>query len=63
MKSFIFWTLCALFVGVGCEGEGSQAQWDALMRDARGDNMQMHNDFATGNSSSPSGSSPRSSSN
>jgi hypothetical protein len=45
MKTLIM--VGAMLIAVGCESEDVQRQWNEAMRDARGDNMQMRNDFST----------------
>jgi hypothetical protein len=37
--------VCALFLSAGCAAE-DKAQWDAVWKDARGENMQMRGNFS-----------------
>ena len=39
--------LCALVICGGCMSDSDKKQWDEVWKDARGDNMQMRNNFAT----------------
>jgi len=43
-RSFIL--LCVLLFGLGCAAEGNNGQWDEVLKDLRGDNMQMRSNFA-----------------
>jgi hypothetical protein len=36
----------ALFLGLGCATDSDKAQWDAALKDLRGDNMKMRSDFS-----------------
>jgi len=38
--------LCALLFSLGCAAEGNNGQWDEVLKDLRGDNMQMRSSFA-----------------
>jgi uncharacterized protein YcfL len=38
--------LCALFVLAGCASDSDKSQWDAALKDLRGDNMKMRSDFS-----------------
>jgi hypothetical protein len=40
--------LCAMLFCAGCASDGDQGSWDEVWKDLRGDNMQMRNDFSTG---------------
>ena len=33
--------LCALVFGLGCAADGNNGQWNEVLKDLRGDNMQM----------------------
>jgi hypothetical protein len=38
--------LCALLLCGGCLSDSDKAAWNAALKDARGDNQKMHNDFS-----------------
>jgi hypothetical protein len=40
--------VCALWFGVGCASDGDRAQWSDALKDLRGDNMQMRDNFSGG---------------
>jgi hypothetical protein len=40
-------TAVALLFVFGCATEEARQQWNAAMKDARGENMEMRNDFST----------------
>ena len=42
--------LCALLLCGGCMSEGDKAQWNEALRDLRGDNQRMRNDYGGGSS-------------
>jgi hypothetical protein len=45
MKHFCV-LICALLFGVGCATEDDRAKWNDALKDLRGDNMQMRNNFS-----------------
>jgi hypothetical protein len=47
--SCLFWFGLLSFV-LGCATEEDRRQWDEAMKDARGENMEMRNNFSTGTS-------------
>ena len=40
-------TVCILWFAVGCASEDVQQELNEAMKDARGENMEMRNDFST----------------
>jgi hypothetical protein len=38
--------ICALFLGIGCASDGDKAMWEGVLKDLRGDNMQMRSGFS-----------------
>jgi hypothetical protein len=38
--------LPAVLLGLGCAADGNKAQWDEVLKDLRGDNMQMRTNFS-----------------
>jgi hypothetical protein len=38
--------VCALLFGVGCASDGDRAKGDDALKDLRGDNMQMRNNYS-----------------
>ena len=45
MKRF-YVLVCALLFGVGCSSDSDRAQWNDALKDLRGDNMQMRDNFS-----------------
>jgi hypothetical protein len=45
--SHLFWFGLLSFL-LGCATEEDRRQWNEAMKDARGENMEMRNDFSTG---------------
>jgi hypothetical protein len=45
--------LCALLACAGCAGDGDKGSWDEVLKDLRGDNMQMRSGRPSGMAGNP----------